>query len=78
MLLSYAIVDFYLCYDGAVDMQIWALLTKSQCRVSDTLVTVKVRGPLVLKMTMPFALSYLIKDGKKCIFCTIWFIFVVE
>ena len=38
----------YLFYDGAVGMQIWALLTKSQCRVSDTLlVTINARGPLL-------------------------------
>ena len=36
MLHSYVIIDSYLFYDGAVDMQIWALLTKSQCRVYDT------------------------------------------
>ena len=42
MLLFYAIVDFYLLYDGAFDMQIWALLTRfkfkdtCKCRVSDT------------------------------------------
>ena len=40
MLLSYAIVEFYLFYDGAVDMQIWA--------VSDTQVTVKACRPLVI------------------------------
>ena len=41
ILLSYAIniVNFYLFYNGAVDMQIWAFLTISQCRVSDTGVT---------------------------------------
>ena len=48
MLLSDTIVDFHLFYDGAVDIQIWALLTKSQCKVSDTQVTVKACGPLVL------------------------------
>ena len=26
---------FLLFYDGATDMQIWALLTRSQCRISD-------------------------------------------
>ena len=31
----------------AVDIQIWALLTRSQCKVSDTQVTVKACGPLV-------------------------------
>ena len=47
MLLSDTIVDFCLFYDGAVDIQIWALLTRSQCKVSDTQVTVKACGPLV-------------------------------
>ena len=46
-MLFFAMVDFYLFYDGVVDMQIWALLTRSQCRVSDTQVTVRVLGPLV-------------------------------
>ena len=45
---STAIVDFYLVYDGSVDMKICPLLTRSQCRVSDThQATVKARGPLV-------------------------------
>ena len=48
MLLSYATVDFYLFFDGAADIQIWVLLTRSQCRVSDTHVTVKALGLLVL------------------------------
>ena len=47
MLLSNTIVDFHLFYDGAVDIQIGALLTRSQCKVSDTQVTVQVCGPLV-------------------------------
>ena len=47
MLLSDTIVDFHSFYDGAVDKQIWALLTRSQCKVSDTQVTVKACGPLV-------------------------------
>ena len=47
MLLSDTIVDFHLFYDGAVDIQIWALLRRSQCKVSDTQVTVKACGPLV-------------------------------
>ena len=38
---------FYLCYDGVVDIQIWALVTRSRCKVSYTQVTVKVWGPLV-------------------------------
>ena len=40
-------VDFHLFYDGAVDIQIWTLLTRSQCKVSDTRVTVMACGPLV-------------------------------
>ena len=47
MLLSYTIVDFHLIYDWAVDIQIWTPLTRSQCKVSDTQVTVKACGPLV-------------------------------
>ena len=47
MLLSDTIVDFHLFYDWAVDIQIWALLTRSQCKVSDSQVTVKACGPLV-------------------------------
>ena len=47
VLLSDTIVDFHLFYDGAVDIQIRALLTRSQCEVSDTQVTVKAHGPLV-------------------------------
>ena len=34
MLLPDTIVDFHLFYDGAVDMQICALLTRIQCKVS--------------------------------------------
>ena len=49
MQFSSAIVDFYfyLLCDGPVDMQIWVLLTRSQCSVSDTRVTVKAHGPFV-------------------------------
>ena len=47
MLLSYAIVDFYIFYNGASDIQIKAALTISQCKVSDTQVTVKAYGPPV-------------------------------
>ena len=49
MLLSYAIVDFYLIYDGGVDMQIRALLTSPR-RVSDTQITVKAFGSFVWKL----------------------------
>ena len=34
--ISYATVDFHLFYDGAANMQIWTLLKRSQCRVSDS------------------------------------------
>ena len=47
MLLCYATADFHLFYDVAADVQKWALLTRSQCRVSDTQVPVKTLGPLV-------------------------------
>ena len=46
-MLSYATVDFYLFYDWAAGMQIWALLTISQCSDSDTQGTVKALGPFV-------------------------------
>ena len=51
MLHSYAIVEFYLFYDMSVDMQIWAFLSRSQCRVSDTQVTDKASWPLVFSKT---------------------------
>ena len=44
MLLSYTIVDF----NGAVDMQTCAPLTRSQCKVSDTQVTIRPVGLLYL------------------------------
>ena len=50
MLLSYTIVDLHLFYDGAVEIQILAPLTRSHCKVSDTQVTVKVCGPLVITL----------------------------
>ena len=47
MLFYSAIFHFYLFYDGRVHMQLRVLLTRSQCRVPDTHVTVKAYGPLV-------------------------------
>ena len=48
MLLYYTIVAFDFYYNnGAVDMQICTLMTRIQCKVSDTQVTVKACGPLV-------------------------------
>ena len=58
VLVSHAIVEFYLSFDGPVDMQIWALLTRSQCWVSDTQVTVTACGPLVKFRRDPFANSF--------------------
>ena len=53
MLLSYTIVDFDFNYNnGAVDMQICTLLTRIQCKVSDTQVTVKACGPLVYNLSL--------------------------
>ena len=55
MLLSYTMVDYHLSYDVAVDIQISTLMTRSQCKVSDTQVTVKACGPLI---------SHLLKKAK--------------
>ena len=44
----YTIVDIYLFYDLAHDMQISTLLTRHHCRVSYTQVTVQVHVPFVL------------------------------
>ena len=52
MLLSYTIVDCHLFYDGAVNIQIRAPLTRIQCKVSDTQVTVKACGPLVYELNV--------------------------
>ena len=45
--LLYTIVDIYLLYEGAVCMQILALLTRIKCKVSNTQVIDKACGPLV-------------------------------
>ena len=60
MLLSYTMVDFHLFYDGAVDIQIWALLTRSQCKASDTQVTVNACWPLVFFLICLQGLIWLI------------------
>ena len=62
MLPSDTIVEFHLFYDGAVDIQIWALLTRSQCKVSDTQVTVKACGPLVFKQITISSISFLFRS----------------
>ena len=64
MLLSFTIVDFHLLYDGAVGMQIWALLTRSQCRVSDTQLTVKASGLLVKFYHCIFPYYLPLEQGK--------------
>ena len=64
MLLSYTMLDFHLFYDGAVDIQICALLTRSHCKVSDTQVTVKACGPLVSLFNRIQA-SFLKKDYQS-------------
>ena len=61
MLLSDTIVDFHLFYDGAVDIQIWALFTRSQCKISDTQVTVKACRPLV-----KFVISLCLSTTRLC------------
>ena len=49
---------FFKFYDAPVDMQIWAPLTRSQCRISDTQVTVKAHELLVSLATfMPMIWS---------------------
>ena len=61
MLFSDAIIDFHLFYDGSVDIQIWALLTRSQCKVSDTQVTVKACGPLVFILSNKYVFQHMSK-----------------
>ena len=56
MLLSYRFF-FYLYYNEAVGIQICTLLTRSQCKVSDTQVTVKACGPLVIMGFLSFSQS---------------------
>ena len=56
---SYVTVDIHLFYDVAANMQMLALLTRSQCRVSDTHVTVKALGPLVFNDDWRFILTYI-------------------
>ena len=61
--------NLLLFYDGAVNMQIWALLTRSPSRISDTRVTIKVCGPLV---------PFIRENPERCPFwslresCTPW------
>ena len=50
--------SFTVFYDGAVDIQIWAPLTRSQFKVSNTQVTVNARGPFVGKGLGPLNSLY--------------------
>ena len=43
-------------YDGPFDLQIWALLTRSHCSVSNTQGTVKAHGPLVIPAVKHFVI----------------------
>ena len=52
LLLSYAIVEFSVFFVGTFDMHIRALLTRNQCRVFDTQVTVNACKPLVNVFTI--------------------------
>ena len=52
MLLSIQLLIFIYYNNGAVDMQICALLTRIQFKESDTQVTVKACGPLVTDFLM--------------------------
>ena len=70
MLLSNSIVDFHLFYDGAVDIQIWDLSTRSQCKVCDTQVTVKACGPLVFFMS---TIVFMNKINSLIFISEIWF-----
>ena len=75
MVLSYSMFDFQLFYDGAVDIQILAPLTRSRCKVSDTKVTVKACGPLVFKTTQIFSrlivINLFINDNLRSIYWAI-------
>ena len=67
MLLSYTIVDFDFNYNnGAVNMQIRTLLTRIQCKVSDTQVTVKACGPLVSISIVVISYKLSVVKTKKC------------
>ena len=46
MQLSFVIVDFHLFFDRYVDVKVWAILTRSRCRVFNTQVTVACKNLL--------------------------------
>ena len=70
MLLFYATVDFYTCifYDGTADIQIGAFLSRRQCRVSDTQVTIKALGPLVINIQRIVIPTSILITYKETIF----------
>ena len=61
MLLSIQLLIFIYYNNGTVDMQICALLTRIQCKVSDTQVTVKACGPLVGLASAPRVFTKIMK-----------------
>ena len=61
MRLLYAIVNFYLFYNGDIDMQIWFLLTWNLCKVSAAQVTVNICGPIIHR-DVCYLKSWLIGD----------------
>ena len=77
MLLSYTIVDFYLFNNGAVDMQIYALLTITQCKVSNTQVTVQACGPLVGLASAPRVFTKIMKPELAHLFFFYLFFFFI-
>ena len=48
MMLSYTIFIFMYYYNGTVGMKLCVILINSQCKFSDTQVTIKASGPLDL------------------------------
>ena len=65
MLLSDTIVDFYLFYDGAVDIQKLDLLTRSQCKVSDAQVTVRPVGLFFQKLPSFVTFRQTLNDSRS-------------
>ena len=70
----YIIIDFYSFYDGAVDIHIWALLTRNQSRVSDTQVTVMACGPLLMAKVW----AYTLELSCKSVFTSVVFAHICE
>ena len=78
ILLFYAIADFYSFYEGAVEMQICAFMTRGGFRVSDSHVTVKACGPLVLKYScQTYECIYVFILTTPELFWFVWWDFVL-